>query len=134
MGFLTRDQIIGEGAIDDTNYDTVACPEWGGDVRLKSISGTKRDAYEASLIDERGASRKMNLRNARAKLIILTACDETGRPLFTTEDLRALGAKNAAPLDRLFDAARKLTGMSDDDVEKLTENFGETDDEGGSSD
>lgn len=133
MAFLTRDQIIGEDAVDDTNYDTVPCPEWGGDVRLKSISGTKRDNYEASLIDERGSSRKMNLRNARAKLIILTACDETGRPLFTSEDLRALGAKNAAPLDRLFDAARKLTGMSEDDVDKLTENFGETDDEGESS-
>jgi hypothetical protein len=130
MAFLTRDQII---EADDTKYETVACPEWGGDVRLKSISGAKRDSYEASLIDERGGSRKMNLRNARAKLIILTACDDTGRPLFTTEDLRALGAKNAAPLDRLFDAARKLTGMSDDDVDKLTENFGETDDEGESS-
>jgi hypothetical protein len=127
MAFLTRDQII---EADDTKYDIVSCPEWGGDVRLKSISGTKRDNYEASLIDERGPSRKMNLRNARAKLIILTACDETGRPLFTTEDLRALGAKNAAPLDRLFDAAQKLTGMSKDDVEKLTENFDETDDEG----
>lgn len=131
MPFLTRDQIV---EADDTRYDVVACPEWGGEVRLKSISGTKRDAYEASLIEERGGSRKMNLRNARAKLIILTACDETGRPLFMSEDLRALGSKNAAPLDRLFDAARALTGMSDDDVEKLTENFGETDDEGESSD
>src|SRR5688572_25748018 len=131
MPFLTREQIL---EADDTRYETVECPEWGGDVRLRSISGTKRDAYEQSLVEERGTSRKMNLRNARAKLIILCAIDETGRPLFTSEDLRGLGNKNAAPLDRLFDAARKLTGMSDNDVEKLTENFGETDDGEGTSD
>lgn len=131
MAFLTRQQIL---EADDTKYETVECPEWGGDVRLRSISGAKRDQYEQSLVEERGNSRKMNLRNARAKLIILCAVDETGRPLFTSEDLRALGAKNAAPLDRLFDAARKLTGMSDNDVEKLTENFGETDDDEGTSD
>jgi hypothetical protein len=126
MAFLSRDAIL---EADDTRFETVACPEWGGDVRLRSISGAKRDQYEQSLIEERGNSRKMNLRNARAKLIVLTACDENGRPLFTSEDLRALGNKNAAPLDRLFDAARRLTGMSDEDVEKLTENFGETEGE-----
>jgi len=130
VAFLTRSDIL---EADDTRYETVACPEWGGDVRLRSISGAKRDAYESSLMEERGGSRKMNLRNARAKLIILTAVDEDGRPLFTADDLRALGAKNAAPLDRLFDAARKLAGMSDDDVEKMTENFGETDDDAESS-
>jgi hypothetical protein len=130
VAFLTRTDIL---EADDTRYETVACPEWGGDVRLRSISGAKRDAYESSLMEERGGSRKMNLRNARAKLIVLTAVDEDGRPLFTSEDLRALGAKNAAPLDRLFDAARKLAGMSEDDVDKLTENFGETEDDADSS-
>jgi hypothetical protein len=131
MGFLTREAIL---EADDTRYETVACPEWGGDVRLRSISGAKRDQYEASLVEERGASRKMNLRNARAKLIILCAVDESGRQLFSSEDLRQLGNKNAAPLDRLFDAARKLTGMSEDDVKELTENFGATPDDEDSSD
>jgi hypothetical protein len=130
VAFLTRTDIL---EADDTRYETVQCPEWGGDVRLRSISGAKRDAYESSLMEERGGSRKMNLRNARAKLIVLTAVDEDGRPLFTSDDLRALGAKNAAPLDRLFDAARKLAGMSDDDIDKMTENFGETEDDAESS-
>jgi hypothetical protein len=130
MPFLSREAIL---EADDTRYETVECPEWGGDVRLKSITGSKRDQYEASLVEERGNSRKMNLRNARAKLIILCAVDETGRQLFTSEDLRQLGNKNAAPLDRLFDAARKLTGMSDDDVKELTENFGATPDDDDSS-
>jgi hypothetical protein len=121
MAFLTRDQIV---ETDDTEYDVVACPEWGGDVRLKSIKGRQRDDYEASLIVERGGNRQMNLRNARAKLIILCAVDDAGRLLFTPDDLNVLGRKNAKPLDRLFDACRKLAGLSEDDVDKLTEDFG----------
>jgi hypothetical protein len=121
MGFLTRDQIV---EVDDTEYDVVACPEWGGDVRLRSIKGRQRDEYEQSLVVERGGSRQMNLRNARAKLIVLCAVDEQGNLLFSPDDLNMLGRKNAKPLDRLFDACRKLAGLSEDDVDKLTENFG----------
>lgn len=123
MAFLTRDQII---AADDRKYETVSCPEWGGDVRLKSISGTQRDAYESSVIAAGSSDKRMNLRNARAKLIILCAVDDNGAQLFTTDDLNALGRKNAAPIDRLFDACRKLAGMSENDVDALTEDFGAT--------
>lgn len=121
MAFLTRDQILES---DDREYAEVSCPEWGGDVRLRSITGTQRDAYEQSLMQSNGADRKMNLRNARVKLIVLCAVDETGRPLFTADDVNALGRKNAAPLDRLFDECRRLAGMTPEDVDKLTEDFG----------
>jgi hypothetical protein len=129
--FLGRDAILNA---DDRRYDTVECPEWGGTVRLTSITGAQRDAYESSLIEERGNSRKANLRNARAKLIILTAVDEAGTKLFTQDDLRDLGRKNAAPIDRLFDVARKLCGMSEEDVDKLTENFDDDPTDEGTSD
>jgi hypothetical protein len=131
MAFLSRDAIA---EADDVEYDTVPCPEWGGDVRLKSIRGTQRDAYEQSLIVEKSGSRSVNLRNARAKLIVLCAVDESGRPLFTADDLNMLGRKNAKPLDRLFDACRKLAGLSDDDVVKLTEDFGAARSDDGTSD
>jgi hypothetical protein len=121
MALLNRDQIL---EAEDRKFEIVECPEWGGDVRLRSITGTQRDAYEQSLMQGNGSDRKMNLRNARVKLIVLCAVDETGRPLFTTEDLGALGRKNAAPIDRLFDACRKLSGMSAEDVDKMTEDFG----------
>jgi hypothetical protein len=123
MAFLTAADIFN---VDDTRYDEVNCPEWGGTVRLRSIKGTQRDAYEQSVITGNGADRKLNLRNARAKLIVLCAVDGDGRALFSSDDVNRLGAKNAAPLDRLFDACRKLCGMSEEDVEKLSEDFGAT--------
>jgi hypothetical protein len=131
MGFLTRDQIVDA---EDVEYDVVACPEWGGDVRLRSIRGTQRDAYEQSLIVEKSGSRSMNLRNARAKLIVLCAVDERGALLFSADDLNALSRKNAKPLDRLFDACRKLAGLSEEDVDKLTEDFGAARSDGDTSD
>lgn len=121
MAFLTAEQIY---AVDDTQYDEVECPEWGGTVRLRSIRGTQRDAYEASVITTNGTDRKMNLRNARAKLIVLCAVDEAGRLLFSADDVNRLGSKNAAPIDRLFDACRRLAGMTEADVDRLTEDFG----------
>lgn len=120
MALLSRETILGA---DDTRYDEVSCPEWGGNVRLRSISGTQRDAYESSIVQTNGSDRKVNLRNARTKLIVLCAVDEEGRLLFSAEDVNALGRKSAAPLDRLFDACQKLAGMSKEDVDKLTENF-----------
>lgn len=131
MSFLTAADIF---AVDDTEYDEVDCPEWGGKVRLKSIKGTQRDAYEQSVISGSGADRKMNLRNARAKLIVLCAVDEDGRTLFSADDVNRLGGKNAAPLDRLFDACRRLAGMSEKDVERITEDFGATQGDGDTTD
>ena len=131
MGYLSREAILDA---DDKRYAEVECPEWGGTVRIRSISGRQRDEYEQSLIQQNGRDRQMNLRNARAKLIVLCAVDEDGRPLFTAEDLRQLSAKSAKPLDRLFTECQKLAGLSDDDVKSLTENFGATPDDGSTSD
>jgi hypothetical protein len=126
MAILSREGIF---EADDVEYAVVPCPEWGGDVRLKSIRGNQRDAYEASVLEQNGSDRKINMRNARAKLIVLCAVDEDGRALFGPDDVSALGRKNARPLDRLFDAARTLIGMGEKDVAKLTENFGATPDD-----
>lgn len=120
MALLSRDAIL---AADDREYEVVPCPEWGGEVRLRSLTGAERDAYEQSLVQTRGKSREMNLRNARAKLVALCAVDESGNRLFTDADVNALGKKNAKPLDRLFDVARRLSGLSEDDVDRLTEDF-----------
>lgn len=129
--FLGRDAIIDA---DDRNYDVVDCPEWGGKVRVRGLTGSQRDAYEESLVTTNGSSRKMNLANARAKMCVLAIVDKDGRPIFSADDVRALGRKSAAPIERIFDAARRLSGMSDEDVEKLTENFGSGPNEGGTSD
>lgn len=118
--FLTRDQIL---RAVDIKTEPCEVPEWGGRVLVRGLSGTERDQYELSIIVGKGNNRDVNMRNARAKLVVLTCVDPAGQRLFSEEDVRALGKKSALALQRVFDLARKLSGLSDTDLDELTENF-----------
>lgn len=128
---LTRDDILG---VDDKVYEDIEVPEWNGSVRVRGLSGTQRDDYESSIIQQNGNDRKVNLTNARAKLVARCLVDEGGHLLFTLDDVRALGRKSARALERVFDKARELSGMAEGDVERLAENFDDDRSDGGTSD
>lgn len=121
MTLLTKEAIF---ALDDRKYEDVDVPEWGGTVRVRNLTGEERDAYEASMVHQVGNKAQANLRNMRAKLIALSAINEDGTRLFDQADLIRLGQRNAAPLDRLFEACQRLSGLGDDDVKELEEGFG----------
>lgn len=117
---------------DDTVYEVVKVPEWGCEVVIRSINGAERDRYEESLMKEsrkkvRGrvqTERKFAPDKLRAKLIVLAACKAVGdpTPLFRPEDVDALAGKSGAALDKLFDVAQRLGGLTEQDVEELTGN------------
>lgn len=118
---LSRDEILGA---HDRKTEDVAVPEWGGTVRVRALSGAERDAYEAGIVQIKGdGSRKFTLANARARLVSLSVVDENGEHLFSEADVAALGAKSATALERVFDVARRLSGLSDEDVEGLVQSF-----------
>lgn len=128
MTLLTADQILNA---EDLVTEDVEVPEWGGTVRVRMMTGAERDAFEASLAQQKGKSVRTNLANLRARLVAKTAVNAEGKRLFTDEQAGVLGQKSAAALDRVFEAARKLNGMTEKDVEELTEDFPEED--GGAS-
>lgn len=129
---LSREQILGA---QDRKTEDVEVPEWGGTVRVRSLSGSERDAYEAGIVQLRGdGSRKFTLQNARARLVSLSLCDENGERMFTDADIIKLGDKSALALERVFDAARRLSGLSDEDVEELVEGFDDAPSERSTSD
>lgn len=121
MTLLSKEAIFAQ---NDRKYEDVAVPEWGGTVRVRSLSGEERDAYEASMVHQVGNKAKANLRNMRAKLVALSAVKEDGSPMFDQGDVMRLGQANAAALDKLFAAAQRLSGLDDDDVKELEEGFG----------
>ena len=109
---------------DDTRIEDVDVPEWGGVVRIRGLKGSERDAYEASIMrhnDETGQFIP-TLENARAKLVVKSAVDEEGKPLFKEADLFDLGQKSASALQRVWNKARELSGLSEDDVKSLVKN------------
>lgn len=131
MSLLTKEAIL---AAEDRQTEDVAVPEWGGTVRVRGLSGTERDAYEAGIVlISRSGQRSVNLKNLRGRLVALACIDEEGNRLFTDEDAIALGDRSAAALERLFDVARRLSGLSDSDVEEMAEGFGPAPSDGSTS-
>ena len=120
MKELSSEEILGT---EDILEELVEVPEWKGTVRVRGLTGRERDAYEASLLEQRGRNTKANLQNARAKLVVLSVVDARGQRMFTESQIPQLGAKSAAALDRIWKKARDLSGMSDEDVEELTLGF-----------
>jgi hypothetical protein len=112
---LTRDAILGA---DDLKTEEVTVPEWGGKVRIRSLTGAERDRFELSVADGKKRSRE----NLRARLLALVCVDKEGERIFSQADVEKLGAKNSAPLSRLFDRALRLSAITPADVEELEGN------------
>ena len=112
---LTREAILNA---QDQETEDVLVPQWNGYVTIRSMTGTERDKYEASLVsyqrDAQGRPqvKSIELDNLRARLISLVAIDEKGARLFTTADVLTLGAQNATALDLLFPAAPMLSRLT----------------------
>jgi len=130
---LSRADIL---AAKDRKMEKVPCPEWAKSespedvakafVFVKGVSGKVRDVWEHSSVQMRLKGRKTdvqtNFANTRTKLLVHAIVDEHSQPLFTEEDIEALGEKSAAPLDRCFEVAQRLSGISAADVEDIVKN------------
>ena len=129
-------ELLGKEAIfaaNDYRTEDVLVPEWGGTVRIQGLSGEARDRWEASLMVQRGNRMVPDTANARAKLIVMSAIDEDGELLFTMRDIQALGSKSGAAMERCYKAAARLSGLDDDELDKMTRDFAQTAGNGSSS-
>lgn len=122
MELFTREEI---DQAKDLRWEDVPVPEWGPNkgVRLITLTGTQRDSFEDKSMIQRGDSRKINLVNFRARLLAMCMVDQNNQRLYSDVDVPLLGQRNAKVLERLFDKAREMNGMSEEDVKELTEGF-----------
>lgn len=100
-------------------------PEWadpatGSDVVLvRELRGRERDEWEASMAVQRGGQIVPDTANARAKLVARCIIDPASlKPLFTQQDVAALGELSAAALDRVWDVAARLSGLNQGALEE----------------
>lgn len=90
----------------------VEVPQWGGGVYVRTLTGAEKDEYDQSLfVPDADGKIKRDPSNFRAKLCSLCMVDENGKRLFSFEEARALGAKSAAALTAIYEAAQELNGM-----------------------
>lgn len=121
-GYLGRDAILRPATL---KTEEVRVPEWadpdtGADVVLvRELNGRERDEWEASLATQRGGKMIPDVRNVRAKLVARSVVGEDGQPVFAPEDVDRLGELSGAALDRVFEVASRLSGLSQQDLDDL---------------
>ncbi|GAA1065199.1 phage tail assembly chaperone [Streptomyces asiaticus] len=122
---LSRDGIL--GAVD-IKTEKVPVPEWGGEVIIRGLTGEELDNFQGSVrqfrpsLDGKGMEAVLVQDNMRAKLLVKCIVDEAGERLFTDQDASALGAKNGSVIDRLYDVASALSGLSEEEKAELEGN------------
>lgn len=116
MALLDKAAVL---AAQDVHYETVAVPEWGGEVRVRSMTGADRDAWETWLFQNRSDDGKTNLANLRGRMVALSVVDADGARIFGDDDVAALGAKSAKALDRVYAVAARLNAIGAQEVDDL---------------
>ena len=92
--------------------DAVPVPEWGGDVYIRTISGTERDKFEEAYSEQK-------MKAFRIRFLVMTLSDESGERLFADSDMDALGNKSSVVINRLFDKAWQHSAFTDEAVDAL---------------
>ena len=116
MALLSRDDILNA---DDLTIETIAVPEWGGEVNVKTLTGAEKDKWETARARPDGSP---NLQNVRGSIVSICVCDEEGKAIFTPKDVAALGKKSARALDRVLEKCKELNGVTEGDLEELEKN------------
>lgn len=116
-------------AEQDMKIHPVPTPEWptvDGHVFVRTMSSLHKeefvDAISRIRFDLRPEGSSANIKvfteETTRKLVAMSACDKDGNLIFTLDDVKMLGSKNAACMQRLIDATSDLNGFSDDAKEK----------------
>lgn len=117
---LSKDEIFG---MDDIPMEEVVVPEWKNrKVLICGLTAAGKNAYQASLVEIKGTSRKVRMENATAKLLVRTIVNRQRQPIFTETDIERLGSKSAAALERLATVANRLSGMDEKENAELIKN------------
>lgn len=112
---LSRDEIL---AMRDVRVATVAIPEWGGDVHVRTLTGAEGDKYAALA--------KENADMTRGAIACLFLADKDGARLFSDDDAVLVGAKSLRALDAVIEAGLQHNGMTDEALDGLEKNSVET--------
>lgn len=104
---------------DDFTYEEFEVPEWGGTLRLRSLSGAQRTIV-ISLTNKRRDGDGLFER-----LIIMSAVDDVGKSIFRDDHLDALKARNAAVTQAIGKKILEISGLAPDtipDIESAEKN------------
>lgn len=129
MGCISKQQFQNS---TDRVTKKVPVPEWGGGdkdayVVVRSMTVKERTEYEQYWNDkypdrEKTGGAKPNTMEVVGRMVVFTAVDDDGKPLFTVDDIPSFDDKNAAVMTRLFTAALEINGVNAEKVQEAKGN------------
>ena len=99
--YLTAESIL---SADDFRYEDVDCPEWGGTVRVRSLSGGQRSVITQRVQDK-------ELEDLEETLTVMGCVNEEGERIFTNKDIDKLKKKSNTPIARIAKKIMELSGI-----------------------
>lgn len=102
MAYLNADSIL---HADDFVYADVECPEWGGTVRIRSLSGAQRVTLKKAIDAGQDDIDEM--------LCVMCIVDEDGNRILNRSQIGELSKKNTKAITRVAIKALEISGMRD---------------------
>lgn len=118
---VLRDHLLAQ---PDLKTVAVATPEWpelDGQIYVRSLTAAERSHFEMSMdFDPHGNPRKTD--NIQTRLAVLAMVTVEGDRIFEEGDVDALAKKSASALQKVFNAAAELNGLSDESTKAIAKN------------
>ena len=106
---------------DDLPRESVECPEWGETLLVRTLTGAERDTFENSVV-QASRGKGIDLRGLKVKLVQLTLVTDDGEQVFESGDQLLLNGKSSRVIDRIFQVAQRLNGLSAEDADEMVGN------------
>lgn len=107
--------------------EEVYVPQLGLTYIARGLTGDQRAKWESSIfLIKNGRTQSNPHGHALEKLVAFGIVNENDEPLFNEDQVIRLGAVNAAVLSVLAEPVKRLSGLTDEDLEDLEGNFGAT--------
>ena len=103
MGLITNcEEILSK---DDFTFEEMEVPEWGGTIRVRSLSGDERTKITQM------AQQRKDGDGMFEQVIIFAVVDENGKHVFRADHLKALKEKSASVSQRIGQKVLELSGF-----------------------
>lgn len=103
MGLITNcEEILNR---DDFTFEELEVPEWGGTIRIRSLSGNERTKITNMVNKHRDGDGMFE------QVIIFGTVDENGRPVFRSDHLAVLKEKSAFVTQRIGSKILEISGF-----------------------
>lgn len=126
---MSETKVLGRGdflaVTQNRKRELVPVPELGGSVYIGELFGGQIIEYNARIKKLKGKGKKdvspATSFELMALLISMSACDESGEPIFTEADVKHLARVNPNALLTLSVKAMEVSGLSNNAVEEVKE-------------